>query len=88
MTERPPHAILLWSDENRIYAELPCATGGFYRMEFNLSQGGLSRALDLLKDHRPTPDHRPKYNPPPTVLKGYSPKQSALAADLVKRMKK
>ena len=54
----PPHAILLWSDANHIYAELPCTNGTFTRLTFSLCELGLSRALNLLKTHEP-PTLRP-----------------------------
>lgn len=56
MTTPPPHAILLWTDDVRLYAELPMTTGGFHRLDFSLCEAGLARALNLLRQRAaPTP---------------------------------
>lgn len=66
MTPAPLHAILCWADATAVYVELPMTTGGYHRMAFPLSEGGLGRALALLRS-RPAPTTRvtaPKSPPP------------------------
>ena len=88
MLPAPPHAILLWSDETHIYAELPCTDGTFHRLTFTLHERGLARALDLLKDHRPKPTDRPPATASKFQLKGYSPATCAVALALIKGARK
>ena len=87
--ERPPHAILLWSDDKNVYAELPMTGEGYHTITFPLSTGGLARALDLLKDHTPKPapardlsTHRPR------AIKGFTLGQTNLALSLIGKVKK
>lgn len=51
---RPPHAIIMWSDDNNVYVELPMKDKSLpgYVMKFPLNEGGLSQALNLLRKPR------------------------------------
>ena len=87
---RPSHAILLWSDDRAVYAELPLSSGeGYHTISFPLSTGGLARALDLLKDRAPKPApprdlsfHRPH------AIKGFTLAQTKLAQALLGKVRK
>lgn len=87
MTPPPPHAVLLWTDETYIYAELPQTGGGFYRLSFPYNGLGLAKALNLLRDHRPTarpPSTPPALRPP----KGYTPAQVQSAIAILGKVRK
>ena len=88
MTQPPsPHAVLLWTDETYIYAELPQTGGGFYRLSLPYNGLGLAKALNLLRDHRPTA--RPPSTPPaPRPPKGYTPAQVKSAIAILGKVKK
>ena len=49
---RPAWAVAAWVDEAWVYIELPCADAPPYIVKFNLSEGGLSKALTLMRDAR------------------------------------
>lgn len=49
----PPWAVTLWSDERRIYAEIP-GKDRPYITTFMLNEGGLSKALSLLRTRAET----------------------------------
>lgn len=63
-TFHPPHAVLLWSDTDRIFASLPSKTGAPVILTFSHTEGGLSKALDLLKS-RAKRSRSPRSAPPP-----------------------
>lgn len=49
----PPHAITMWLTDHDIIALLPMKAGGQpYMMKFPLNEGGLMRALELLRQHK------------------------------------
>lgn len=49
-TARPAHAVIMWSDDNNIYVELPCkGDNPPFIQKFAYSDGGLSKALGFLK---------------------------------------
>lgn len=49
----PPHAVTLWLTDHDIIAQLPMKDGGIpYLIKFPLSEGGLLRALELLKQRK------------------------------------
>lgn len=87
---RPPHAILLWSDDRAVYAELPLSGGtGYYTISFPLSTGGLARALDLLKDRAPKPaPPRDLFAHRPHAIKGFTLAQTKLAQSLIRKVRK
>lgn len=65
MTPAPAWAVLAWCDDTSVYIELPCLDGSFHRLSFPLSEGGLSRALNLLRSRpKPTSPTYAKATPP------------------------
>lgn len=49
----PPNALRMWTDGTRIYIELPGSPGNDpYITAYLYSEGGLSKALSLLGQHR------------------------------------
>lgn len=49
----PPHAVTMWTDDHDIYVLLPMTTGGTpYIMRFALNEGGLMKALEVLKKRK------------------------------------
>lgn len=51
-TYRPPNALTIWTDGRSIYVELPTTSGGPpCIISYRYSEGGLSKALDLLGKH-------------------------------------
>lgn len=81
----PPHALLCWADSLAVYIELPCADGSFHRLTFPLSESGLSRALNLLRD-RPKPEAPLKPAPAQPSSK-FTADQLALADKLIRGMR-
>lgn len=54
-TYRPPHAVTMWADDTRIFVELPATSGPAFITTFELTEGGLEKALYILKQrHRET----------------------------------
>jgi len=46
----PPHAVTMWTDGRDIYVALPMTKGGTpFITRYSLSEGGLSKALEVLK---------------------------------------
>lgn len=68
-TARPPHAVTMWCDNTHIYTELAATSGGQpYIQKHALTEGGLSKALAMMKDlyakHQPLGgDYRIPFNP-------------------------
>lgn len=67
----PPYAVTMWTNEREIFVAMPMTTGGQpFIISFPLNEGGLSRALDILR-HRPkevilpTIDQPANYTKPP-----------------------
>lgn len=49
----PPHAITMWLTDTDIIAQLPMKAGGTpYLMRFPLNEGGLMKALELLRQRK------------------------------------
>ena len=48
-TGRPIHAVTMWSDDNWIYVELPVTDSIPYIAKFAFTEGGLSKALYVLR---------------------------------------
>lgn len=49
----PPHAITMWLTDHDIIALLPMKAGGQpYMMRFPLNEGGLMKALELLRERK------------------------------------
>ncbi len=49
----PPHAITMWLSDRDIIAALPMTAGGApYLMRLPLSEGGLAKALNLLRERK------------------------------------
>lgn len=49
---KPAWAVVAWCDDRAIYIELPCKEGPPYIQKFDLTEGGLSKALHMMKDAR------------------------------------
>lgn len=47
----PPNALTIWSNGKVIFVELPTKRGPPYIISYQLTEGGLSKALDLLRTH-------------------------------------
>lgn len=46
----PPYAVTMWTNDREIFVALPMAKGGIpYIMSFALNEGGLSQALQILR---------------------------------------
>ena len=61
---RPPWARMVWSDATAIYVEVPDAAGGApYILKYEHSDGGLSKALSLLRNAHERAD-RTNYSTP------------------------
>lgn len=53
MTEdTPSHAVIMWSDDNWIYVALPIKDDIPYICKFAFTEGGLSKALYVLRNAR------------------------------------
>lgn len=62
-TARPPYAVTMWSDDNWIYVELPVKGMVPYITKFAFTEGGLGKALYVLRNARknaPRPTGEPK----------------------------
>jgi hypothetical protein len=57
---KPIYAVTMWSDDNWIYVELPVTDSHPYICKFAFTEGGLSKALHVLRTAR-------KSQPPSTV---------------------
>ena len=87
-TAAPPHAILVWSDERSIYAQLPSVNGP-YVAAFPRSEGGLSSALHALgamhAEHSGQPYTRPQVLPKGLSAKGLTLSALEAARDVLKK---
>lgn len=67
----PPYAITMWTNDIEIFVALPMRDGGTpYIMSFALNEGGLTKALELLRQRpkeviKPTLDQPANYTKPP-----------------------
>ena len=65
---RPIYAVTMWSDDNWIYVELPVIGSIPYIAKFAFTEGGLSKALHVLRTARtkapPSTYSSPKGSPP------------------------
>ena len=49
----PPWSVTMWADDKAIYSEVPFKNGGSYIQRYPLSEGGLWKALQMLREmHR------------------------------------
>ena len=62
-TAYPPHALMCWVDDRFVYIEIPSRTGNPYVEKFDLTEGGLSKALNFL---------RIRYDELPSSMKNYT----------------
>lgn len=92
-TARPPWARMVWSDSNSIFVEVPDASGGApYILKFDHSDGGLSKALLLLRNAHERAD-RTNYTTPkddPRIKRkgltfGFNESQRASARDILRK---
>lgn len=84
----PSYAVVMWTDDIYIFVELPLADGtGYHRVSLPATSTGLSKALNLLRDHRPTA--RPPTKPPaPRPPKGFTPNQATAALAVLGKIRK
>lgn len=67
----PPWAVTMWTNDVEIFVALPMKDGGTpYIMSFALNEGGLTKALELLRQRPkevivPTMDQPANYTKPP-----------------------
>lgn len=47
---RPAWAVTMWMDDSAVYMELPCKDGPPYITRYELCEGGLSKALGMMRD--------------------------------------
>ena len=60
----PSHAVIAWADSSAVYVELPGSPG--HTLRFALSDSGLSKALNLMRQiHRQANGPKPKNYLPP-----------------------
>jgi len=66
---RPPWAVVMWSDENNIFIELPMKDPSLppYIAKYRYSEGGLQQALHALR--RPPEEIKPSYGTPTDYTK-------------------
>lgn len=89
-TGRPAYARYTWSDENSIYLEVPGQHGPCI-IAYPLNEGGLSKALALMRDARKKSD--PNVYVRPGVVAGYKPKgnfdeaQRERAREILKKLR-
>jgi len=92
----PPHAVTMWATATEIIVALP-ATPVPYLTRFALSEGGLNKALNLLKIRRdsviPTKAKADFTKPHPLVHRGkrpkpdpFSPEQRQRAHEILSRL--
>lgn len=84
----PPYAVLVWSDGLDLFAEIPGSPP--YVMRLSLTDGGLHKALNLLKV-RHEQARAGRYKPPAVSVtrKGKhvaSPSQQQAALDVLRKM--
>lgn len=93
-TARPAYAQYTWCDDNYIYVEIPAPKlGAPYVMKFSLTEGGLTKALGLLRDaHRKLAPkggyYRPAKQPIIRALEkdAFTQEQRSSARDILKKM--
>lgn len=58
LSARPPWALVVWTDDNNVFTEVPCKDGPPLIQKYPLTDHGLGRALNFLKafhkKHQPT----------------------------------
>lgn len=93
-TARPPHAVVMWCDRGFIYTELPATNGGLpYIQKHSLTEGGLSKALAMMRDlyakHQPLGgDYNIPLNPLIRVApNSFSSDQRSAALDALRKLK-
>lgn len=98
----PSHAVIMWSDDNWIYVALPVKDNVPYICKFAFTEGGLSKALYVLRNARKKvlPSHVTMSEPlPKGYIAGNHPKlkkpapkiseeQRAKALEIVRRHKR
>ena len=67
----PAYAVTMWASDTDVFVALPMTKGGIpYIMRFPLNEGGLTRALEVLKERKrevltPTKENPTNYTVPP-----------------------
>ena len=88
MSDLPANAVLFWTDDTSIYAEVPKSdASGFCRLAFPYTSYGLSQALALLSGHR-LPARPPSTAPAARTPKGYTPAQAQAALAVLGKIRK
>lgn len=89
---RPAWAVTAWTDNNAVYIELPSKTGVPYIQKFALSDGGLSKALSLMRSlHRTIEplggDYQIPLNPGIKKAQTFSEDSRKATREILKRLK-
>lgn len=91
LTAKPGYAVTAWLDDRNVYIELP-SKGQMppYVLSFDLSEGGLSKALHLMRQgylaaRQPKPEFR-KTRGPRERYSPYNDDQRAAAAAALKKV--
>lgn len=67
----PPYAVTMWTNDREIFVAMPMSAGGQpFIISFPLNEGGLSKALEILRKRPkevilPTTDQPANYTKPP-----------------------
>lgn len=83
----PPWAVTMWADTRYIYVAMPMTAGGIpYITKFDLTEGGLNAALNVLRKAppeapRPTPSTPANFTRQPQVQTKLSAAQERLRAE-------
>lgn len=76
----PPHAVIMWTDDINIYVELPTTMGNPYITKYPVNEGGLSKALNILRTrYEELPSAQKNYTAPavvPSLKNGKPPVQT------------
>lgn len=91
-TARPTHAVIMWSDDRNIYVELPTTLGVPYVTKYPLNEGGLTKALNILKTrYEEAPSHEKNYVAPVAFTNNGKPpvqtsEQRAVAHNVLRKL--
>lgn len=50
LSAAPPYAVTMWMDRTHLYMEIPATNGPPYIATYALNEGGLSKALSMMRD--------------------------------------
>lgn len=96
LSGKPSHAVVAWVDDTHVYVELPCKDAPPFITKYSLTEGGLSSALNLMREihrkERPT-GSRYKIEDHPKLRKiepksgSFTEDARAKTRDILKRLK-